>query len=209
MMYSTTPTSNPSAVSNNSALGGQLSQQIFTRRELIPLQNDVLWRIEHGAVRTLTWSENGTFITLGYWGLGDLIGYPLSRVKPYQIECLTGVEISIVPPHMWHQDINALLSHIQQAEDLLSIVHRKPISLRLWQFLVWLSEKFGRDVDTGKLIDLNVTHQDIAEVLNTTRVTITRLLQQLEEEGTVLRHKRRIILRLPNKLIKNYGSAVC
>jgi len=195
-------------MSNSSALGGQLPQQIFTRREVIPLQNDVLWRIDHGAVRTLTWSEDGTFITLGYWGLGDLIGYPLSKVKPYQIECLTGVEISIVPPHLWHQDINALLSHIQQAEDLLSIVHRKPISLRLWQFLVWLSEKFGRDVDKGKLIDLNVTHQDIAEVLNTTRVTVTRLLQQLESEGTVLRHKRRIILLSPNKLIKNYGSVL-
>lgn len=205
MMYSTTPTSNFSVLSNSSALSG-LPQQIFSRREVIPLQNDVLWRIEHGAVRTLTWSEDGTFITLGYWGLGDLIGYPLSRVKPYQIECLTGVEISIVPPHLWHQDINALLSHIQQAENLLSIVHRKPISLRLWQFLVWLSEKFGRDVEKGKLIDLNVTHQDIAEVLNTTRVTVTRLLQQLEEEGTVLRHKRRIILRIPNKLIQNYSS---
>ena len=209
MMYSPSSTSNSSAVSNSSAFSRQLPQQIFNRREVIPPHNDVLWRIEYGAVRTLTWSEDGTFITLGYWGLGDLIGYPLSRVKPYQIECLTGVEVSIVPPDLWHQDINALLSHIQQAEDLLSIVHRKPISLRLWQFLVWLSEKFGRDVDKGKLIDLNVTHQDIAEVLNTTRVTVTRLLQQLEEEGTVLRHKRRIILRLPNKLIKNYSSAVC
>ena len=209
MMYSPSSTSNSSAVSNSSAFSRQLPQQIFNRREVIPPHNDVLWRIEYGVVRTLTWSEDGTFITLGYWGLGDLIGYPLSRVKPYQIECLTGVEVSIVPPDLWHQDINALLSHIQQAEDLLSIVHRKPISLRLWQFLVWLSEKFGRDVDKGKLIDLNVTHQDIAEVLNTTRVTVTRLLQQLEEEGTVLRHKRRIILRLPNKLIKNYSSAVC
>ncbi|MEH1929584.1 MAG: Crp/Fnr family transcriptional regulator [Nostoc sp.] len=208
MMYSISPTSNSSAVSNSSALDGQLPQQIFTRREVIPLQNDVLWRIDHGAVRTLTWSEDGTFITLGYWGLGDLIGYPLSRVKPYQIECLTGVEISIVAPYLWHQDINALLSHIQQAEDLLKIVHRKPISLRLWQFLVWLSEKFRRDVDQGKLINLNVTHQDIAEVLNTTRVTVTRLLQQLESQGTVLRHKRRIILRSPNKLIKNYASAL-
>ncbi|MFN6530840.1 Crp/Fnr family transcriptional regulator [Nostoc sp. ChiSLP03a] len=209
MMYSSSPTSNSSTVSNGSALDGQLPQQIFTRREVIPPDNNVIWRIEYGAVRTLTWSEDGTFITLGYWGLGDLIGYPLSKVKPYQIECLTGVEVSIVPPHLWHQDINALLSHIQQAEDLLSIVHQKPTSLRLWQFLVWLSEKFGRDIDKGKLIDLNITHQDIAEVLNTTRVTVTRLLQQLEEEGTVLRHKRRIILQLPNKLIKNYSSTAC
>ncbi|NJL61596.1 MAG: Crp/Fnr family transcriptional regulator [Methylacidiphilales bacterium] len=177
---------------------GSLPQRLFTRREVIPARNDVLWRIERGAVRTLTWSEDGTFITLGYWGPGDLIGYPLSCVKPYQIECLTSVEVSVVPPHMWHQDVDALVSHIQQAEELLSIVHRKPISLRLWQFLVWLSEKFGRDVEQGKLIDLNVTHQEMAEVLNTTRVTVTRLLQQFEEEATMIRHKRRIIIRPVN-----------
>src|SRR5689334_22869374 len=134
MMYSTISTPNPSGLPKNSALEGHVSQYLFTRREVIPPRNDVLWRIEHGAVRTLTWGEDGTFITLGYWGLGDLIGYPLSRIKPYQIECLTGVEVSVVPAHLWHQDVDALLSHIQQAEDLLSIVHRKPISLRLWQF---------------------------------------------------------------------------
>ncbi len=181
------------------ALSGQLPQRLFTRREVIPPRNDVLWRIERGAVRALTWGEDGTYITLGYWGTGDLIGYPLSKVKPYQIECLTSVEVSVVPPHLWNQDTNALLSHIQQAEELLSIVHRKPIALRLWQFLMWLSEKFGRDVEQGKLIDLNVTHQEMAEVLNTTRVTITRLLQQFEEEGTLSRYKRRMILRIPNK----------
>ncbi|MBF2063809.1 MAG: Crp/Fnr family transcriptional regulator [Calothrix sp. C42_A2020_038] len=202
MMYSTSRNTNGipqnSAINSNQNTTTNLPQRLFTRRETIPARNDVLWKIERGAVRTLTWSEDGTFITLGYWGPGDLIGYPLSRVKPYQIECLTSVEVSVVPPQLWHQDVNSLLSHIQQAEELLSIVHRKPISLRLWQFLVWLSEKFGRDVEQGKLIDLNVTHQEMAEVLNTTRVTVTRLLQQFEEENTLIRHKRRIILRAAN-----------
>jgi CRP-like cAMP-binding protein len=201
MMYSTSRNTNgipQNSATNTSTNTSGLQQRLFTRRETIPSRNDVLWKIERGAVRTLTWSEDGTFITLGYWGPGDLIGYPLSRVKPYQIECLTSVEVSVVPPQLWHQDINSFLSHIQQAEELLSIVHRKPISLRLWQFLVWLSEKFGRDVEQGKLIDLNVTHQEMAEVLNTTRVTVTRLLQQFEEENTMIRHKRRIILLTPN-----------
>ncbi len=185
-------------VSYSSAIKEQIPYRLFTRRERIPPRNDVLWRIERGAVRTLTWSEEGTFITLGYWGSGDLIGSPLSKVQPYQIECLTNVEVSIVPPHLWYQDVNALLSHIQQAEELLSIVHCKPMSLRLWQFLVWLSRKFGREVEQGQLIYLNATHQEMAEVLNTTRVTVTRLLQQFEEEGMLLRQKRQIILRLPN-----------
>jgi len=191
MTYSTTYTL-------ESTVNTQLQQQLFSRREVIPLQNDVLWRIQRGAVRTLTWSEDGTFITLGYWGAGDLIGYPLSRVQPYQVECLTSVEVSILPIHAWDKDINSFLSHIQQTEELLSIVHRKPTSLRLWQFLVWLSEKFGRDLADGKLLDLNITHQEMAEVLNTTRVTVTRLLQQFEEEGKLLRQKRSIILCLPN-----------
>ncbi len=73
-MYSPSSTPN-SATSNNSGLGGKFPQRLFARREIIPPCNDVLWRIERGAVRTLTWSEDGTFVTLGYWGLGDLIGY--------------------------------------------------------------------------------------------------------------------------------------
>ncbi|BAY11344.1 Crp/Fnr family transcriptional regulator [Calothrix sp. NIES-2098] len=186
-------------LSYDSAIKEQIPHRLFARREMIPPRNDVLWRIERGAARTLTWSEEGTFITLGYWGTGDLIGSPLSKVKPYQIECLTNVEVSIVPPHLWYQDVSALLSHIQQAEELLSIVHCKPMSLRLWQFLVWLSRKFGREVEQGQLIDLNATHQEMAEVLNTTRVTVTRLLQQFEEEGILLRQKRQLILRLTNR----------
>ena len=176
-----------------------LTQRIFSRSELLPPRQDILWRIERGAVRTVTWSEQGTFITLGYWGAGDIVGHPLSRVKPYQIECLTSVEMSILPSGLWYQALDAMLLHIQQAEELLSIVHRKPVSLRLWQFLIWLSQKFGRDVDQGRLIDLGVTHQEMAEVINTTRVSVTRVLQQFESEGMLLRHQRRLILCLPTR----------
>jgi len=59
------------------------------------------------------------------------VGHSLSRVKPYQIECLTSVEMSILQADQWYQAIDAMLLHIQQAEELLSIVHRKPVSLRL------------------------------------------------------------------------------
>ncbi len=172
----------------------RLQQRVFNRRQVISPQNDVLWRIERGAVRTLTWSEDEVLITLGYWVEGDIIGYPLSKIKPYQIECLTSVELTVLPPNLWHQDINALLKHIQQTEQLLSIVHRKPIALRLWQFLLWLKEKFGREIEQGYLIDIHLTHQEIAEALNTTRVTVTRLLQKFEAQGTIKRDQRLIIL---------------
>ena len=182
----------------NPTLRSTLTQRIFSRREMIPPRQDVLWRIDRGAVRTYTWSEQGTLITLGYWGKGDIVGHSLSRVHPYQIECLTSVEASLIPIKFWDEAMEAMLSHIQQTEELLSIVHRKPVSLRLWQFLNWLGRKFGREVERGQLIDIAITHQEIAEVINTTRVSVTRMLQQFEEEGAILRHQRQLIIPLVN-----------
>jgi CRP-like cAMP-binding protein len=171
-----------------------LTQQVFSRGDSIPPRTDILWRIERGAVHTFTWSEEGTLITLGYWGPGDVVGHALSRIKPYEIECLTSVEVSILPSKLWYQAVDALVLHIQQAEELRGIVHRKPASVRLWQFLVWLGEKFGRDVEQGRLIELGVTHQEIADAVNMTRVTVTRLLQQFETEGMLQRHSKRLVL---------------
>jgi CRP-like cAMP-binding protein len=76
------------------AVSLNLRQQVFSHRDLIPLQPNSLWRIERGVVRPLTWTETGTPVTLGYWGAGDVVGQPLSRISLYQIECLTSAEVS-------------------------------------------------------------------------------------------------------------------
>ncbi len=171
-----------------------LWQQTFRRGDLIPPQPDHLWQIERGVVRTITWDEEGTPSTLGLWGLGDLIGQPLSRINPYQIECLTGVEVSALPTHLWHQALDRILSHVQQVEELLSIVRCQRVSLRLLRLLGWLSKKFGQEIDQGRLIQLRLTHQDMAEVVGTTRVTVTRLLKQYEQEGILRRYRHQLIL---------------
>ena len=169
-------------------------QERFSYRDLIPLQPDALWHIQWGAVRTLTWNDEGTPITLGYWGPGDVVGQPLSRIQPYQIECLTSVEVSYVSSGECAHAIEALLLHIQQAEEILTIVRHERMHSRLQQILVWLARKFGRSVQSGLLIDLRLTHQAIAEAIGTTRVTVTRLLNEFEREGIISRPKRHFIV---------------
>lgn len=171
-----------------------LKTSLFSRRDNIPLQEDILWQIERGVVRTLSLNEEGTLITLGYWGAEDVVGQPLSRIVPYQIECMTNVEVSRLPKELWGQRLDAIVKHVQQAEELLRIAHQHPVLLRLWKLLVWLGEKFGRNVEGGRLIDLRMTHQELAEAINSTRVTVTRLLQQFESEGKLRRHQRRLVL---------------
>ncbi|HCF29892.1 MAG TPA: replication/maintenance protein [Cyanobacteria bacterium UBA11049] len=168
--------------------------RLFSRCELIPLERDVLWRIERGAIRTLTWNSLGSLITLGYWGDGDVVGQPITRMQVYEIQCLTSVEASILPKELWHQALPTILRQAQQTEELLSIIHCQSTYQKAWKFLVSLSQKFGRDVELGRLIDLPITHAEIAETIGTTRVTVTRTLQQFEAEGKLRRQKRRLIL---------------
>lgn len=171
-----------------------LRNRPFITHDLIPLPPDGLWKITRGVVKTLTWNEQGTLTTLGYWGVGDVVGRPLSRLQLYQIECLTSVEVSYIPTHQYERALEAIFSHIQQTEELLTIIHQERVQCRLEQFLIWLARKFGRSVSSGQLIDLRLTHQAISEAVGTTRVTVTRLLNQFEKEGFISRPKRQFIV---------------
>ena len=170
-----------------------LPVKLFSRGELIPLDRDVLWRIERGAIRTLTWNPLGIANTLGYWGEGDVVGQPMTQIQAYEIQCKTSVEVSILPKHLWQQALDTILRQAQQTEELLSIMHCPCAYQKTWKFLVFLSHKFGCDVDKGRLLDLPITHEEIAEAVSTTRVTVTRILQQFEAEGKLRREKRRLI----------------
>lgn len=171
-----------------------LEQRVFNQQSLIPPQLNLLWRIEHGIVRTVTWNEIGTKSTLGYWGVRDVVGQPLSRIAPYKIECLTSVKVTAVPTSLWYHLLEPVVLHGQQVEQLLSIVHRDRIQFRLLELLTWLAQKFGRPIEQGTLIDLPLTHQQLAETIGSTRVTVTRLLEQLEQAGLIWRIRRRIVL---------------
>ncbi|HEY9903964.1 MAG TPA: Crp/Fnr family transcriptional regulator [Candidatus Sericytochromatia bacterium] len=165
----------------------------FARRSLLPLGRDYLWQIETGVVRTLTWLEDGTTLTLGLWGPGDIVSRVLSKAEPYQIECLTPVEATVLPLDRWHLVNEALILHIQQFQDFLEILHCRSVDASLLRLLSWMANKFGHTVERGQLIDLHLTHQEISEIIGTTRVTVTRLLNTFEKQG--------IIERLPRKFI--------
>lgn len=166
----------------------------FSPREVIPLKAEAFWLLKQGAVKTVTWNEDGTTITLGYWGIGDVIGQPLSQVNPYQIECLTFVEATCIPINQCDWLSDSIRRHIQHTEELLCIIRSERMYQRLHKTLVWLAKKFGREVEQGKLIELPLTHQELAEIIGTTRVTVTKLINQFEQEGLIFRPRRNLIV---------------
>ena len=170
------------------------SQLSLRAGDLLPLDIDCLWQIDSGFVRTLTWNDEGDLVTLGMWGPGDVVGRPLSTITPYQMACLTSVQVQPLPVSPYLCD--AMRLHVRSMEELLSIIICKRAPHRLLKFLHWLAHRFGRRVEQGQMIEVRLTHQLLAEITGITRVTTTRLLNQFEREGKLLRvQNHRILLR--------------
>ena len=167
-----------------------IEYQTFQPGELISSEADFYWLLQQGIVKSSTWTKTGNPITLGYWGFNDLIGQPLSFVSPYHVECLTKVKAARIPLEETGKITRLIELQVQQTEEILYILHLEKAYSRLRQILIWLGQKFGTEVVSGKLIKLRLTHQDLAELVGATRVTITKFVNQLEQEGFLSRPQR-------------------
>ena len=157
----------------------------FKRHDNISFVHHSLWRIHSGYVRTLTWSSEGECVPLGFWGEGDVVGYPIAQMRPYEAECLTMVEaeyLSVNQP----LSREMVIRQIRQSNSLLRIVHCRDSERRILQFLCWLADRFGATQPDGIQILLRLTHQEIAETVGATRVTVSRLLKSLEQKGHIV-----------------------
>jgi CRP-like cAMP-binding protein len=170
------------------------SLETLASKTIVPLQSDIVWWIDRGIAKTYTLDDDGTVVNLGYWGAGDVIGESLSVSKSCYVKCLTDVNVFFIPLDKCDPLTNAICNHIQQAEKLLYIIRNDNLDRRLWGILQWLGDKFGKEVELGKLINLKVTHQELAETIGTTRVTVTKLIKQLEAKGMISRPRRNSIV---------------
>lgn len=173
-----------------------IEHHTFAPSELIPIKTEFYWLLQQGIVKTRAWTEEGHPITLGYWGKKDVIGQPLPLVYPYQAICVTRVQALLVPVHHIDSIGDFLHRHVQQTEELLYIMRSDRMYERLCKVLKWLGTKFGIEVEIGLLIDIHVTHQELAEIIGSTRVTVTKLVNQLEKEGFLSRPERNTIILL-------------
>lgn len=154
------------------------------RRDRICLDPHTLWQVCSGLTRTITWNEDGEVVPLGLWSPGCVVGIPISQVSPCELQCLSTVELIRLPSN-YSLTVDVLLKHTAQINRMLRIMHCRHVYDKLLYFICWLAENFGQPTMVGQRMLFRLTHQEIAETIGTSRVTVTRLIKQLEEEDLV------------------------
>ena len=76
---------------------------------------------------------------------------------------------------------------------------------RLLGLLGELLEQYGRPIVEGILIDIRLSHQDLASLIGITRESVTLTLGELQNERIVLLGRQRIVVLDRQRLIQAAG----
>lgn len=66
---------------------------------------------------------------------------------------------------------------------------------RLVHLLMELAEKYGQRSADGVTLGIKLSHQELASIIGSTRETVTVVLGELQNEGSLIIKRRQIILR--------------
>jgi CRP-like cAMP-binding protein len=162
----------------------------YKANHLIPLHKDDIWIVYRGIVQTQTIHSSGDESILGLIGPMMPLARKFSTLESYTAVALTEVDLLRLN---WHDvqdsprlamDMNQLLARrLRQTESLLALLGKRQTSERLLGFLTFLAREFGQETPKGIFLDIRLTHQQIANIVGTTRVTVTRLLGAFKKES--------------------------
>ncbi|MHC0066942.1 PAS domain S-box protein [Nostoc sp. UIC 10890] len=174
-----------------------------SKGETIPLNPLVIWYVCQGLVKLSTYSETGEELLIGLATAGMVFGSSLTSLNIYQATALSDVELVSIyaseiaaSPNLSHTLLPKINQRLQQTESFLVICGKRRVQERLQHLLQLLKREVGETVPEGTRLSVRFTHEDIASACCTTRVTITRLMGKLQEQGIIsFDLKKHIILK--------------
>ncbi len=176
----------------------------YTPGQTIPLSSDEWVIVCRGVVQLTTLYPNGGEALLGFAGPSMPLGSPLTMLDPYQATALTAVDVLRLPAAEVEASeplsqglLKQVLRRLRQTEALLALAGRRRVEDRLRQLLSLLAVELGSPVAAGVRIQVRLTHQDLANAIGTTRVTVTRLLNRFRQQGWITLDKHRhLVIKL-------------
>ncbi len=160
------------------------------RGSFISLEKNNLWIVVRGVVKLESKSSQGDDILLGLAGANEVFGAPLTKVQPYEAKALADCDLLCISteevkasPALALALIEGISARYRQAELFISLLGLNLVEERIKGLLSLLADEYGCPCKDGCLISLRLTHQDLANALGTTRVTVTRIIGSLRVEG--------------------------
>jgi CRP/FNR family cyclic AMP-dependent transcriptional regulator len=183
---------------------------------------EAVFLLVSGRIKLLRCSPGGREVTLSLVNPLELFGeaglYSSATTYPYSAEALEDSMVYSFRRSEFESTLqsspDALLQLFklqalsrQSADARLTDFIFYDVTARLARLLVTLSRTYGRSTKLGMLLKLKATHQELANLIGSTRETTTLILSEFRRRGLIEFAGRKIIVLEPEQLSEIEGAS--
>lgn len=200
-----------------SLCGSDVQQESLARGETLfgpETQTDAIYVMAEGVVKLGVVDAKGDLVPTGLAGPGCIFASGHSLIGPSAValaRALTQARLCVFPAERIEAGLRsgtdapvrlakALARRLRQAEEFAAIRSDPDHGRRLRKVLEMLGREFGRVTPEGVRLSVRFTHEELAELISSTRSTVTRLLGRLEAGGWLTTARRGELVLNPSLL---------
>lgn len=191
----------------------------YQKREVVLQKGgrgDGLMFLLSGQLQVVDITEDGRAIGLRILEPGDFFGEIAlinNSTRSASVVAMSSVLVAFLPaptamhlfshsPSVANQMLKHLAQKIQRDSEFRALLSINNTARRIYAYLALLQQKETNEPGTPAVVENLPTHQDIANMVNTSRETVTRALLTLVQQGIVQKDAHRLIIVKPEALQK-------
>lgn len=177
---------------------------------------DGLMFLLSGQAQVIDVTEDGRAIGLRMLAPGDFFGEIAlinNSTRSASVVAMSNVLVAFLPaatamhlfshsPSVANQMLRHLAQKIQRDSEFRSLLSINNTAKRIYTYLALMQKNKQPEPGAPFVVENLPTHQDIANMINTSRETVTRALAALAQQGIVQKDANRLIIVKPDALQK-------
>lgn len=176
---------------------------------------DIVYALHLGRVKLIQSTPEGQDVVLRFVGPGEMFGptaivtgqlFPVSAqaVRWCQALCWNGKTMARLMEECPRIALNALrdlTARLEELADRYRELATERVERRVAHALIRLADRAGWKTEDGLLIDMPLSHRDLAEMTGTTLYTVSRILRDWQRGGLVQIGRQRVAILEPQQLL--------
>jgi CRP-like cAMP-binding protein len=128
-------------------------------------------------------------------GCGQTVfAHALTDVRVAVIRKFVLAEILKRDPELVVKLFASLSERLKQSEEVIDRLLDREVSARLAKLLQNLSDRFGESNGSATVLDIRLTHQDLANMIASTREAVSKVMSEFQREGMIEVRDRKIAI---------------
>src|SRR5215831_9197470 len=181
------------------------------RRQVVYLPGDpgaAVYFVNGGRVKISKVTRDGKELTLAYRGPGEIFGELVLLEGGPREEMAEAMENAMITEltrdefeklvqangMLGYRLTKAMLSRRREVENKVEQLLFKDVNAKLAELLLRLGNEYGVQSGRGTLVALKITHQEMANLIGSTRETVSLTLSMFKKKGLIQTDGRKVII---------------